>query len=61
MLASAIYHAKIKEEKKLDELRLENEFKQKLLDKFKEDERLEQYNLIKRKQKELDYKIEVLF
>ena len=40
MLASAIYHEKIKEKKKLDELRLENEFKQKPLDKFKEDEKL---------------------
>ena len=37
----------------------EAEFKRKLLEKFKEDERLEQYNMIKSKQKEMDYKKEI--
>lgn len=59
MLASAIEQAKAKEERKKKELEEEAEFKRKLLEKFKEDERLEQYNMIKRKQKEMDYKKEI--
>lgn len=59
MLQSAIEQMKIKEERKKEEERMENEFKKKLMEKFKEDERLEQYNAIRRKQKELDLKNEI--
>ena len=59
MLASAIEQAQLKEEKKRLELEEEKEFKRRLLEKFKEDERLEQYNIVKRKQKELDYKKDI--
>ena len=59
MLASAIEQAKLKEEKKRKEEEEEKDFKKKLLDKFKEDERLEQMSIARRKQKELDYKVEI--
>ena len=44
---------------KQEEQKMENEFKRKLMEKYKEDEKLEQYNAIRRKQKELDYKNEI--
>jgi len=59
MLSSAIAQYKEKEQKRLDEERLENDFKKKLMEKFAEDERLEQYNAMRRKQKEIDLKKEV--
>lgn len=59
MLASAIEQAQVKEERKRKEQEEENEFKRKLLEKYKEDEKLEQYNLVRRKQKELEYKAEI--
>lgn len=59
MLASAIDQAQAKEEKKRKEKEEEQEFKKKLLEKYREDEKLEQYNLIRRKQKEIDYKNEI--
>lgn len=59
MLASAIEQAQIKDEKKRLELEEEKEFKRRLLEKFKEDEKLEQFNMNRRKQKELDYKKEI--
>jgi len=59
MLASAIEHAKIKELRKKQEEDEEREFKKKLMEKYKEDERLEQYNIQRRKQKELEYKNEI--
>lgn len=59
MLASAIEQAKLKEERKRREQEEEKEFKRKLLEKFKEDEKFEQYSIIKKKQKELDYKKEI--
>jgi hypothetical protein len=61
MLQCAIEQMQAKEARKRDEERLENEFKKKLLEKFAEDEKLEQYNVIRRKQKELDFKKEVDF
>ena len=38
---------------------MENEFKKKLMEKFAEDERLEQYNAQKRRMKEIEFKKEV--
>ena len=38
---------------------MENEFKKKLMEKYAEDERLEQYNAMRRRQKEIDLKKEV--
>lgn len=61
MLQCAIEQMQVKEARKREEERLENEFKKKLIEKFAEDERLEQYNAIRRKQKELDLKKEVSF
>ena len=59
MLQSAIDQIKMKELRKKEEQKMENEFKRKLMEKYKEDEKLEQYNAIRRKQKELDYKNEI--
>ena len=59
MLTSAIDQFREKEMKRLDEERMENEFKKRLMEKFAEDERLEQYNALRRKQRELDLKKEV--
>jgi hypothetical protein len=59
MLQCAIEQMQVKEARRREEERLENEFKKKLIEKFAEDEKLEQYNAIRRRQKELDYKNEV--
>jgi hypothetical protein len=59
MLQCAIEQIQVKEARKKEEDRMENEFKKKLMDKFAADEKLEQYNVIKRKQKELDFKKEI--
>ena len=59
MLQSAIDHIRVKEKRKVEEDILEAEFKKRLMEKFAEDERLEQYNAIVRKQKELALKKEV--
>jgi hypothetical protein len=59
MLQSAIDHLRVKELRKKEEDKLELEFKKRLMEKFAEDERLEQYNAIRRKQKELELKKEV--
>jgi hypothetical protein len=61
MLQSAIDHLRVKEQRKKEEEVLEREFKKKLMEKFAEDERLEQYNAIRRKQKELELKKEVIY
>jgi len=60
MLQAAIEHMQIKGEKKREEEKMENEFKRKLMEKFAEDERLEQYNAQKRRMKEIEYKKEVM-
>jgi len=60
MLQSAIDHIRVKEIRKKEEEKLEAEFKKKLMEKFAEDERLEQFNAIRRKQKELELKKEVI-
>ena len=49
----------LKEERKREEEKMENEFKKKLMEKFAEDERLEQYNVQKRRMKEMEFKKEV--
>ncbi len=59
MLESAIRQFKEKENKKIDEKILENEYKKSLMIKYSEDEKLEQYNAMRRRQKEIDLKKEV--
>jgi len=59
MLTSKIAHFREKEQKRFEEEKMENEFKKKLMEKFAEDERLEQYNAMRRKQKEIELKKEV--
>jgi len=59
MLTSAIAQYKEKEQKRLEEEKMENDFKKKLMEKFIEDERLEQYNAMRRKQREIELKKEV--
>jgi len=49
----------LKEEKLAEEHRMEEDFKRKLMDKFAEDERLEQMNSQKRRMKELEHKREI--
>ena len=56
MLTSAIEQFRVKEQKKKEEDRMENDFKKRLMEKFAEDEKLEQYNAIRRKQKEIELK-----
>jgi hypothetical protein len=59
MLQCAIEQMQAKEARRKEEDRMENEFKKKLMEKYAADEKLEQYNVIRRKQKELDFKNEV--
>lgn len=59
MLQSLIDTRNLKEHIKEEEAKAEREFKKKLMDKFAEDERLEQLNAQKRKLKELEYKKEI--
>lgn len=59
MLTSAIAQFREKENKRFEEEKMENDFKKKLMEKFAEDERLEQYNAMRRKQKEIELKKEV--
>lgn len=59
MAKSFEYQKKLKEQMKKEEEKMEQEFKQKMLEKFKEDERVEQMNAQKRRMKELDFKKEV--
>ena len=44
LLAAQDYQKRLKEERQAEEKRMEDEFKRKLMDKFAEDERLEQMN-----------------
>jgi len=59
LLASAIEQMKYKEQRKKEEQEIEAEFKRKLMEQYAEDEKLEQYNMRRRKQRELDLKQEV--
>jgi hypothetical protein len=59
MLSSAIRQFDEKENKKRDEELMENDFKKKLMEKYAADEKLEQFNAMRRRQKEIDLKKEV--
>lgn len=59
LLAAQEYQKRLKEERLAEEKRMEDEFKRKLMDKFAEDERLEQMNAQKRRMKELEHKREI--
>ena len=59
IINSAIKQMKLKEENKKKEKEMEEEFKRKLMEKFKEDEKLEMLNLQKRKEKEKEMKEEI--
>lgn len=59
MQAAREYQLRLKEEKLKEEQRMEEEFKRKLLQKFAEDERLEQMNAQRRRMRELEHKREV--
>ena len=50
---------RLKAERQAEEKRMEDEFKRKLMDKFAEDERLEQMNAQRRRMCELEHKREV--
>ena len=59
MIESEIQHRKAKEENKRKEKEMENIFKKELMEKFEKEEKIEKLNIEKRKQKELNYKIEI--
>ena len=59
MMNSAILQRKIKEENLKKEKEIEEEFKKKLMEKFKDDEKIEQMNKEKRKMKEIEMKKEI--
>ena len=50
---------KLKEERAAEERRMEDEFKAKLMEKFAEDERLEQMNAQRRRMREQEHKRQV--
>lgn len=56
LLAAQEYQKKLKTERQAEEKRMEEDFKSKLMEKFAEDERLEQMNAQKRRMKELEHK-----
>ncbi len=60
LLAAKEYQERLKQERKAEELRMEDEFKTKLMQKFAEDERIEQMNAQKRRMKELEHKRRVI-
>ncbi len=59
MLQSAIDQMIYKEERKKEEEKMEGEFKKKLMEKFSQDERLEQFNAQRRRAKEIELKKEI--
>lgn len=61
MLNFAIRQFNEKENKRKEEENMENEFKIRLMEKYAEDEKLEQFNALRRRQKEIDLKKEVKF
>jgi len=50
---------RLKAERAAEEQRMEDEFKRKLMEKFAEDERLEQMNAQRRRMRELEHKRQV--
>ena len=59
MLAAKAYQERLKIERQAEERRMEDEFKQKLMQKFADDERLEQMNAQKRRMREQEHKREI--
>merc|ERR1711957_1018175 len=59
MLSFAIRQFNEKENKKRDEERMENDFKNQLMEKYAADAKLEQFNAMRRRQKEIDLKQEI--
>jgi len=59
LMAAREYQMKLKEERKQEEERLEKEFRDKMLAKFAEDDRLEQMNAQRRRMKELEHKHQI--
>lgn len=57
--AAKDFQLRLKAERAAEEKRLEDEFKEKLMAKFAEDERLEQMNAQKRRMRELEHKREI--
>lgn len=53
------FQLRLKAERKAEELRMEDEFKQKLFQRFAEDEKLEQMNAQKRRMREQEHKREI--
>ena len=58
-MAAKEYQRRLKEERVAEEKRIEDEFKLKLMQKFAEDERLEQMNAQKRRMREQEHKREI--
>lgn len=59
LMAAREYQMKLKEERRAEEDRLEKEFRDKMLAKFAEDDRLEQMNAQRRRMKELEHKHQI--
>lgn len=59
LLNAKAYQERLKEERQAEERRMEDEFKLKLMQKFADDERLEQMNAQKRRMRELEHKREI--
>lgn len=59
MLEAKMYQEQLKAERRAEEQRMEEDFKRKLMEKYAEDDRLEQMNAQKRRMKELEHKREV--
>lgn len=57
--AAKDFQLQLKAERKVEEKRMEDEFKRKLMEKFAEDERLEQMNAQRRRLREQEHKREV--
>jgi len=53
------FQLQLKAERAAEEKRMEDEFKRKLMEKFAQDERLEQMNAQKRRMRELEHKREI--
>ena len=59
LLAAKAYQERVKVQRQEEEQRLEDEFKMKMMEKFAEDDRIEQMNQQRRRMKELEHKREV--
>ncbi len=59
LLRAKAYQEQVKVERQQEELRIEDDFKHRMLEKFAEDDRIEQMNMQRRRMKELEHKREV--